>query len=74
MKDLTPNQFKAKLDKYGIAEADHVAVIGYYCIQASASGARVLVYAPNGGSTRRAQLAYLIAEQSRILKQLSAAR
>lgn len=58
MRDLTKMQFAAALARNGIRPD----AMGYYSVTSKS-----LVYAANGGDTRRAQLAYLLQEQRRIV-------
>lgn len=63
MRDLTEQQFKNKLNKYGITRA---LLGGYYCVKHDSKGReQCFVYAGNGGTKRRSQLAYLISEQKK---------
>ena len=55
---MTQAQFAAALARNGIKPD----AMGYYSVTASA-----MVYAANGGNTRRARLAYLLREQRRII-------
>ena len=57
-RDLTKTQYAAALARNGIKPD----AMGYYQVTAAA-----LVYAANGGNTRRARLAYLLQEQRRII-------
>ncbi len=56
MRDMTENQFFAALKRRGIVHE----FCGYYKVNQSLS-----VYAGNAGTSRRARLAYLIAEQKK---------
>lgn len=58
MRDLTKMQFAAALARNGITPDS----MGYYYVTSTS-----LVYAANGGETRRAQLSYLLQEQRRIV-------
>ena len=58
MRDLTKAQYAAALARNGIKPD----AMGYYYVTDAA-----LVYAANGGDTRRARLAYLLQEQRRIV-------
>lgn len=58
MRDLTKAQFATALARNKIKPD----AMGYYYVTAT-----VLVYAANGGDTRRDRLAYLLAEQRRII-------
>ena len=57
-KDLTRAQYAGALARNGIRPD----VMGYYYVTPVS-----LVYAANGGNTRRARLAYLLQEQRRII-------
>lgn len=57
-RDLTKKQYSEALARNGIKPD----AMGYYSVTASA-----MVYAANGGNTRRARLAYLLREQRRIV-------
>jgi len=56
-RDMTQKQFDAALKRRGITR-EH---FGYYVL----SNGRTHVYAANGGSTRRDQLAYLLQEDKK---------
>ena len=61
-RDLTKAQFRAACKRRGfIAEA-----LGFYIVGAAAGGGAVSVYSYNAGRSRRARLAYLIAEATRL--------
>lgn len=57
-RDITAKQFNSAIAKRGIERAP----AGYFHI-----GNKRYVYARNGGNKRRSQLAYLIAEQRKIM-------
>lgn len=61
-RDLTKAQFTKKLEANGI----RLDAFGFYSVCKNA-----LVYSKNGGNTRREQLAYLLAEQRRIIKRVN---
>ena len=60
MRDLTQKQFEEALKRHSIKKG----LFGYYKITS-----KCLVYAKNGGDSKRAQIAYLIKEQKRQEKQ-----
>ena len=59
-RDMTEAQFSAALERHGIGP--RAGFLGYHSIELDAATS-LHVPAANGGSTRRAQLAYLIARK-----------